>query len=104
LNVSNDAWFGDSLAPHQHLQIAQMRSLELGREMVRANNTGVTAFISHRGKLLSEAPQFEVTSITATAQPRSGKTLYVLWKNWGVIVLMVLLLLIATVLQRKSGN
>jgi len=104
LNVSNDAWFGDSLAPHQHLQIAQMRSLELGREMVRANNTGVTAFISHRGKLLSEAPQFEVTSITSTVQPRSGKTPYVLWKNWGIIVLMLSLLLIATVLQRKSSN
>lgn len=102
LNVSNDAWFGDSLAPHQHLQIAQMRSLELGREMVRANNTGVTAFISHRGEVLSDAPQFEVTSISATVQPRSGRTPYVLWENWGVIVLMLLLLVAARSFQRST--
>lgn len=101
LNVSNDAWFGDSLAPHQHLQIAQMRSLELGREMVRANNTGVTAFISHRGELFDTAPQFEVTSITASVQPRAGTTPYVLWKNWGVIIFMTLLLVAVRSLQKK---
>ncbi len=104
LNVSNDAWFGDSLAPHQHLQIAQMRSLELGREMVRANNTGVTAFISHRGEVLLQAPQFEVTSITSKVQPRVGKTPYVLWRNWGVVSMTVLLLIAVWSLQRRDNS
>ena len=51
VNVSNDAWFGDSLAPHQHLQIAQMRALEAGRQMLRATNTGISAIIDERGRI-----------------------------------------------------
>ncbi|MGE5154992.1 MAG: apolipoprotein N-acyltransferase, partial [Bdellovibrio bacteriovorus] len=54
INVSNDAWFGDSLAPHQHLEIARMRALETGRYLLRATNTGISAIIDHRGRLLVE--------------------------------------------------
>jgi len=104
LNVSNDAWFGDSLAPHQHLEIAQMRALELGREMMRANNTGVTAFIDHRGKLRHQAPQFEVVALTDDITPRQGRTLYVIWKNAGVVGLMLLSLIVGTVLSRRVAQ
>ena len=64
VNVTNDAWFGDSTAPHQHLQIARMRSLEFERPMVRAANTGVSAFIDHKGRLSSVTEQFRTQSIT----------------------------------------
>jgi len=104
LNVSNDAWFGDSLAPHQHLEIAQMRALELGREMMRANNTGITAFIDHRGKVRHRAPQFEVVSITDEVTPRQGRTLYVLWKNSGVVSLMLLMLITGSVFSKISKS
>ena len=58
LNVSNDAWFGESLAADQHLQFSQMRALETGRWMVRATNTGVTAAIDEKGRVVARLPQF----------------------------------------------
>ena len=102
LNISNDAWFGDSLAPHQHLEIAQMRSLELGRDMLRANNTGITAFIDYRGDVRKSAPQFTVTALTDTAQPRQGRTPYVLWENTLIVTVMLALIMFGYVLNRAS--
>jgi len=74
INVSNDAWFGNSSAPHQHLQIAQMRALETERVMIRSTNTGVSAFIDHKGKVLAQTRQFETGSVTEVVQGRSGTT------------------------------
>jgi apolipoprotein N-acyltransferase len=84
-NVSNVAWFGDSLAPEQHLEISRMRSLETGRYMVRATNTGVTAIIDHRGRVVSQLPQFTEGVLHGTAQPRSGTTPYIGLGNAPVI-------------------
>lgn len=77
VNVTNDAWFADSIAPHQHLQIARMRALEAGRPLLRAANTGISAVIAPTGQVRERAPQFEVATIEATVQPRSGATPYV---------------------------
>ena len=74
INASNDAWFGDSLAPHQHLQMAQMRSLETGRAMVRATNTGVSAFIDHKGQVIEQTEQFKTVSISQAINGRTGIT------------------------------
>ena len=74
VNASNDAWFGDSSAPHQHLQMAQMRSLETQRPMARSTNTGVSAFIDYRGRILEQSDQFKAQSITRTVQGREGLT------------------------------
>ncbi len=88
VNVSNDAWWGDSFGPHQHLQIASMRALEGGRPLVRATNTGITAIIDYRGRITSTAPQFEVAALTGVIQPRQGATPYVRWGNLPIVVLM----------------
>jgi len=85
VNVSNDAWFGDSIAPHQHLEIARMRSLEVGRAAIRATNTGVSAFISHAGKVLDSGAQFEPVTLTMDVQPRKGSTPYARTGNLPVI-------------------
>jgi len=85
VNVSNDAWFGDSIAPHQHLEIARMRSLEVGRAAIRATNTGVSAFISHAGKVLDSGAQFEPVVLTMDVQPRKGSTPYARTGNLPVI-------------------
>ncbi len=85
INVSNDAWFGDSVAPHQHLQIARMRSLEVGRPTIRATNTGISAFIDHEGGLVRTGAQFREVAMTENVQPRRGSTPYAANGNWPVI-------------------
>ncbi len=103
VNVSNDAWFGDSIAPHQHLQIARTRSLEAGRWQLRATNTGITAFIDPRGVVHSRLPQFETGVLRATVQPRTGLTPYAATGNWPVILLGLCLLTAAALrLRRRS--
>ncbi len=92
INVSNDAWFGDSIAPHQHLQIARMLSLEFGRPTIRSTNTGISAFISHTGELLKTGPQFRAATLTANVTPRKGSTPYVSLGNAPVIGLCLAIL------------
>ncbi len=101
INVSNDAWFGDSIAPHQHLQIARLRSLEFGRPTVRSTNTGISAFIDHRGELLQAGPQFEKTSMTADITPRRGATPYVSMGNYPVLILSFLILALSWLRARR---
>lgn len=92
VNVSNDAWFGRSIGPHQHLQISQMRALETGRYMLRSTNTGVTAIIDQRGKILDQLEVFTTDGLHGIAQGFSGATLYVLTGNYLVLGVAVLLL------------
>ncbi|MBL7004082.1 MAG: apolipoprotein N-acyltransferase [Gammaproteobacteria bacterium] len=95
INTSNDAWFGDSLAPHQHLQIAQMRAIETGRPMVRSTNTGISAFINHKGAILKQTQQFQVETLTANVTGRTGQTAFVLIEpyQWLFVVLTSLVFL-----------
>jgi len=92
INVSNDAWFGDSIAPHQHLQIARMRSLEVGRYAVRATNTGISAFIGPDGEVLESGPQFVAAKMTMKIVPMQGSTPYAGIGNWLIISLCALVL------------
>ncbi|MCH7830781.1 MAG: apolipoprotein N-acyltransferase [Proteobacteria bacterium] len=92
INVSNDAWFGDSIAPHQHLQIARMRALEVGRYAVRATNDGISAFIGPAGELLQTGKQFESVVMTANIRSHRGSTLYSTYGNWPVVWLCLLIL------------
>jgi len=102
VNASNDAWFGDSLAPHQHLEMARMRALETGRYLLRATNTGVSAIVDEKGRVLAVLPQWKRGAISAAVQPYRGETPFLWWKNWLVVVLALLLLLVAF-LRRDGG-
>jgi len=95
VNVSNDAWFGDSLAPHQHLEMARMRALETGRWMLRATNTGISAFIDPRGRVAARLPQFEAGVVRSTIQPRGGATPYAYGRDGPVVTVAALLLIAA---------
>ena len=100
-NVSNVAWFGDSLAPAQHLRISRARSIETGRYMLRATNTGVTAIIDDRGRVTGRLPTFTEGVLEGTAQGRSGATPYVVLGNRGMLGIVVLALLAAVLLDRR---
>ncbi len=79
VTVSNDGWFGDSLAPYQHLQIAQMRALESARPLLRATNTGITAVIDADGEIIKQIPRSRLGILEATIQPMKGETPYLSW-------------------------
>lgn len=93
VNVTNDAWFGDSTAAHQHLQITRMRALEAGRTMLRAANDGISAIIGPDGRVTSTLPRFQPGVLTGSVQPRVGLTPYARFGNWPVIVLSLAILL-----------
>ncbi len=82
LTVSNDAWFGRSIGPLQHLQMAQMRALEAGRWMVRATNNGITTLIDPHGGLHQTLPQFERGVLRGEVVPMHGLTPYLRWRLW----------------------
>ncbi len=102
VNVSEDAWFGDSFAPHQRVQMARMRATETGRPMLRAANTGPSVAIDHRGNVLASSPQFRTYSLTATVQPMQGATPYVRYGNYPVILLMTAVLAVAALRARRG--
>jgi apolipoprotein N-acyltransferase len=97
VNVSNDAWFGDSIAPHQHLQIARVRAAEAGRYMLRATNTGMTAVVDPRGRLVRVLPQFEPGVILERVQGFAGATPYARVGNTPVLLLAIVALLVQLV-------
>jgi apolipoprotein N-acyltransferase len=103
VNVSNDAWFGDSIAPHQHLQIARVRAAEAGRYLLRATNTGVTAVIDPKGALVDTLPQFRVGVLTASVRGYRGATPYARVGNWLVVSLAVVMLGAAYVATRAGA-
>ena len=105
VNASNDAWFGDSLAPHQHLQMAQMRAIETGRPMVRSTNTGISAFIDMRGRIEQVSEQFKVQSLTQSVQGRSGITpFYYFVKVQGWLALAILILVCCGAIFQQRLN
>lgn len=89
VNLTNDAWFGDSAQPYQHLQMARMRALETGRYLVRATNTGVTGFVGPDGRILSAAPSFTATTVTADIVPMRGVTPYARFGDVWVLAVLV---------------
>jgi apolipoprotein N-acyltransferase len=85
VNVSNDAWFGDSFAAEQHFQMSQMRALETSRWMLRATNTGVSGAIDEQGREVGRLAQFKNDTLVTTVQGRSGLTPYAATGNWPVL-------------------
>lgn len=102
VNVSNTAWFGDSLAQPQHLQIARIRALELGRPMLRATNTGMTAAIGADGRVIAALPPFQRAALRVELSGYSGLTPFMRWGNVPVVVLALLCGTIAMVRRKAS--
>ena len=95
LTVSNDAWFADSIGPLQHLQMAQMRALETGRDLARGTNNGVSALVDHKGRIKARGAQFVEETLSGELQPRTGLTPFMRWGTWPVLILALVLLALA---------
>ena len=103
VNVSNDAWFGDSTAPHQHLDISRMRAIEAARPTLRATNDGITALIAHDGRVLDTLPQFQPGVLTGRVTPRAGLTPYLRLGNAPVLVLVAAAIVVGLLVRRRAG-
>jgi apolipoprotein N-acyltransferase len=107
VNISNDAWYGQSYAADQHMQFSQARALETGRYVLRSTNTGATANIDQHGYVLAHAPHDVQTTLDETAQGYTGSTPYVRWGNWPFIVFCFGALIFnasAFVIRRKTKS
>ncbi|WP_213875441.1 apolipoprotein N-acyltransferase [Pseudomonas sp. dw_358] len=100
LTISNDTWFGTSIGPLQHLQMARMRALEAGRWMIRATNNGVSALIDPFGKITAQIPQFQPGVLYGEVTPMQNLTPYLHWRSWPLAIVSVLLLAWAVVAGR----
>ncbi|MGK8251945.1 apolipoprotein N-acyltransferase [Moraxella lacunata] len=102
LTVSNDAWFGTSAGPLQHLQMVQMRSIETGRWFARATNTGVTAFIDDKGRIISQATPFVPTVLRGDVLMMTGTTPFMRWGSYPILILCLLLIGLSFVVRRQN--
>ncbi len=100
VNVSNDAWFGNTIAPHQHLQIARVRAAEASRYLLRATNTGITAIIDPRGRVVAQSPQFQPHVLKSAVQGFGGLTPYARLGNY-LVVAGALMVLIGSLLHQR---
>jgi apolipoprotein N-acyltransferase len=86
--ISNDAWFGDSIAAWQHLQIAQMQALSAGRPVLFTTNNGITAIVNAKGKLQKTAPRFKAVVLRGSVQPMIGETPWVFLGDWPILLML----------------
>jgi apolipoprotein N-acyltransferase len=100
VNATNNAWYGDSFAPHQHLQISQNRALETGRPTIRATTNGVSALIDFKGHLQQQTEQFKEAVLTGNVQPRQGATPYVMWGQMPLWLFSLFMLMVWTYYRR----
>lgn len=99
LTVSNDAWFGHSIAQAQHLEMGQMRALELGRPVLFVSNNGITAIINAKGEIQAAAPPFQPVTLTGLVQTRAGMTP---WQQFSLApILIIMLLLLGIAIQKR---
>jgi apolipoprotein N-acyltransferase len=103
VNLSNTAWFGDSLAQPQHLQIARVRALETGRYMLRATNTGMTAVVDPAGTVAAAIPAFTRGALRATVRGFAGSTPYARWGNAAFLSLSGIALMLAIGARARAG-
>lgn len=104
LTVSNDAWFGNSHGPHQHLQIAQVRAKEFAIPVIRATNNGITAIIDHTGNIVAQLPQFEEGVLRHSVQTVSGTTPFTAFGRWLTALLCLGLFIVGFRLSTREKH
>jgi len=101
-HVTNVAWFGDSLAPAQQLQMGRLRALETARMYLTASNTGITAAIDRDGRVAARLPQFAEGRLEVAVQGYTGATPYVRYKDWPIVAFSLLVMALAVLIARRA--
>lgn len=104
LTVSNDAWFGHSIGPLQHFQMAQMRALETGRYMVRATNNGVSGIINPKGQVVVKGGRATREAIVGQVFPATGITPFIFWGSLPVVMLAFAILAMLAIQQKAASR
>ncbi len=108
ITISNDAWFGGSIGPLQHLEMAQMRALESGRYLLRSTGSGVSAIVNQRGQIVVRGGQFTEEVIKGEARGFQGATPFSLSGSWPILGLCFVIVLLPAIISRttlsKAGN
>ena len=104
INISNDSWFGNTLAPYQHLQISQVRALEFNRFMLRATNTGISAFINNNGEVLDYIPNNTEGSITGRIPINNSNSVYARYGDIGILMVLFFSLLAMGFTRLKKSH
>jgi apolipoprotein N-acyltransferase len=102
ITISNDAWFGASLGPLQHLQMAQMRALENGRYLIRSTGSGISAIINERGQITAQGGQFTQEVITGTVEVFKGQTPFSRTGSWPTLLLCFSIIGLTLIHNRPS--
>ena len=104
LTVSNDAWFGRSMAPQQHMQMARMRAIENAKPLVRGTNNGVTAMVNYRGEVEQQLDQFSTAELSGTVKPRTGQTVFTQLGSWPIVIYAALICGGLVICRRRNKN
>jgi len=110
INVTNDAWFGRSWGPYQHLAVSAVRAMENRVPVLRAANTGISAIIDRRGRIVTSIPLDERGVVVADIETGAGQTVYTRYGDWIVILCLAvisvyfLILLTLTTSQNVSSR
>jgi apolipoprotein N-acyltransferase len=102
ITVSNDSWFGESIGPLQHFQMARMRALENSRYLVRGTNNGISAVIDHKGQVITQGQQFTREIVTGSVQAMSGNTPFSTTGDWPVIILSLIIVISFSLRAKQS--
>lgn len=102
ITISDDSWFGKSIAAAQHLEIAQMRALETGRYLLLSTNDGITAIIDPRGRIQEQAPQYQRYVLTGKIHAMTGSTPWIMLGIYPILFALFALLIFAFFQQKRS--
>lgn len=104
INLTNDAWFGNSSGPYQHLNMARMRAIEYGLPLVRVANTGISALIDPFGRVLKKVNLNQTEVVDVDLIKNSGTTIYATYRFIPLLILLILFLFFLTFLSPQNGN
>ena len=106
VNLTNDAWFGNTIGPRQHLTMARMRSAELGMAMIRVANTGVSALIDNHGRITAKI-DYDQKGVRDGSLPQKTPTIYAAYGEtgfWGLIALLIIISSVMSILTRRKSQ